>query len=125
MGSSLHRHLRHWLELPFAAYIRANYRLLVAFGILILLAVAFMFGGNGVIHSFAIRRQLAELKAQNDSLAALNGWRRTRLERLEKDDPRVIEEEARRQNMKYPGETIILINPPDAEPVEVKTESQP
>jgi len=118
MVSNLHKTITNWFDSPLTTYIRKRYRIIFAICLFVLLIFAFLFAGNGIIHSMKLQRQIIILESQNDSLRAINEWRRQKLELLNKDDSRVIEEEARRHNMKYPGETIFLINPPEDDPDE-------
>ncbi len=116
MGSNLHKSIKQWFETRLTSYIRKRYRAILVVCLVIVLISAFLFAGNGIVHSIKLHRQITLLEAQNDSLRAVSEWRRQRLELLKKDDPRTIEEEARQHNMKYPGETIFLINPPEDDP---------
>lgn len=116
MVSNLHKTIAKWFDSPFTEYIRKRYRIIIAISLFVLLIFAFLFAGNGIVHSMKLHRQILILESQNDSLRAINEWRRQKLDLLDKDDLRTIEEEARRHNMKYPGETIFLINPPEDDP---------
>ncbi len=118
MDSNLHKTIAHWFDSPLIAYLKIRYRTILTICLVVLLILAFLYAGNGLVHSLKLKRQISILEAQNDSLRAINEWRRQRLKLLKKDDSRIIEEEARRHNMKYPGEKIFLINPPEDDPDE-------
>jgi len=118
MVSNPHKTFANWFDSPLTAYIRKRFRIIIAICLFVLLIFAFLFAGNGIVHSIKLQHQIGILESQNDSLRTINEWRRQKLELLKKDDSRIIEEEARRHNMKYPGETIFLINPPEDDPDE-------
>lgn len=85
--------------------LRSWITLLIIIGMLYL----FLYGGNGIFHSIGLNWEIGRTEDGNDSLQAINDWKRNRIEKLEDGDKRALEEEAREKNLAYPDEIIVRI----------------
>jgi len=83
----------------------------IVVGILLVVAIIFLYGGNGLIDSFAMKRQVYLLKKQNDSLLFVNEAKRLKLQNLANGDAFTLEVEARKNNMIFPEEKVFIIRP--------------
>ncbi len=79
----------------------------------ILLAIAFFWGGAGLMHSWEIHKQIRAVEADIDSLNAVIEYRRNRQEELGPGgDELALEREARlKHNMIRPGERMYVVEP--------------
>jgi len=78
---------------------------------MIVVAIMFMYTGNGLYDSIEMKRQITKLKKRNDSLMTLNESRKLKLNKLVAIDPYTLEDEARKNNMIYPNERVFIIQP--------------
>ena len=90
-------------------HIPARLRLWILLGIIVVILLIFLFGGDGLWHSFFLKRQIDALEVKIDSLETVNAQMKQRIEGLRNRDPDIIEEEARSQGMIKPGEKVYLM----------------
>jgi len=73
------------------------------------IAVLFLFSGNGLYHSARLSRMVAALEDRIDSLESVNAQMAERIDGLQKGDLKVIEEEARSHGMIKQGEKVYML----------------
>ncbi len=89
--------------------ISTRVRFWILLGIIVVILLMFLFGGDGLWHSFVLKRQIDVMETKIDSLETVNAQMKQRIEGLRSRDPDVIEEEARSQGMIKPGEKVYLM----------------
>ena len=89
--------------------ISTRVRFWILLGIITVVLLMFLFGGDGLWHSFVLKRQIDVMEVKIDSLETVNAQMKQRIEGLRSRDPEIIEEEARSQGMIKPGEKVYLM----------------
>jgi len=89
--------------------ISARVRLWILLGIVAVILLMLLFSGDGLWHSFVLKRQIIVMEAKIDSLETVNAQMKQRIKGLRSRDPDIIEEEARSQGMIKPGEKVYLM----------------
>lgn len=92
---------------------RLRQRFWITVIVVLILLVAFLFGGDGIWGTFVLKSKVSQLQTQVDSLKAVNEQMKRKLEGLKKNDPEILEEEARSHGMVKPGEKIYLLKSRD------------
>jgi len=75
------------------------------------IVLIFLFAGNGIYGTLALKRRLMQIETRIDSLQQMNNLMKKKLDGFKKGDPLILEEEARSHGLVKPGEKVYLLKP--------------